>query len=346
MSRFRDISQASSGRYERHSKTRDDSHGKRRRPARHLLSLESYDHGDSYRQRNDQYRNENRQYHSAQPARAEFQEIEGGAFFIGKLNKFHGRDQIYSALRQLADEHDFYVRKLDMPYGCNHTKKGNKGFCFVHCKSKEQADRMIAMRDLYLGDQLVEIKPYSGRGQGSMTNSGRSSGYQTPPQNAPVTRYTQNPLNIHEPINIMPDAAPLPDRVRSEHSSGNKSLRSSEISDCESAHGEILKPDVERASEDSQYSMSQSPSATPVPEPTQQSYDWDQIYSLENVAKYVQTQESLAQSRGISSAQFYQNYVDIYQKLLPELEASYQASAESVTAVAETWAPALLQSCP
>jgi hypothetical protein len=109
-----------------------------------------------------------------------FQEIPGGAFFLGKLNKNHNREQIYTALRSLASRCNFYIRKLDMPYGNKYTKEGNLGYCFVHCKSKEEADRIVAMHYVKLGTQRCEVKAYGGRDIGSTPSSQATSGYVTP----------------------------------------------------------------------------------------------------------------------------------------------------------------------
>jgi hypothetical protein len=123
-----------------------------------------------------------------QPA---FEEIQGAAFFLGKLNKNHNREQIYTALRSLAKCCNFYIRKLDMPYGNKYTKKGNLGYCFVHCKSKEEADRIVDMHYVKLGSQKCEVKAYGGRDIGSSAPSQTSSGYATP-------SYTQTPLSVVE----------------------------------------------------------------------------------------------------------------------------------------------------
>jgi hypothetical protein len=118
-----------------------------------------------------------------------FEEIEGAAFFLGKLNKNHNREQIYTALRSLAKRFNFYIRKLDMPYGNKYSKKGNLGYCFVHCKSKEEADRIVAMHYVKLGSQKCEVKAYGGRDIENSAPSQTSSGYATP-------SYTQNPLSV------------------------------------------------------------------------------------------------------------------------------------------------------
>jgi hypothetical protein len=119
---------------------------------------------------------------SSSSKRAPFQEIEGAAFFLGKLNKNHDREVVYNALRKLTHELDFYIRKLDMPYACNHTKRGNQGYAFVHTNSKEQADRIVAMKAIHLGKQVCEVKAYAGRPSvgKSAVSPAPTSGYNSP----------------------------------------------------------------------------------------------------------------------------------------------------------------------
>jgi hypothetical protein len=106
----------------------------------------------------------------------EFEEIPGAAFFIGKLNKNHNRDQIYNALRILATKYRFYIRRLDMPYGNKQTKYGNPGYCFVHCKSKQEADRVVALKYIHLLNQRCEVKAYGGRDFVNETEESLSAG--------------------------------------------------------------------------------------------------------------------------------------------------------------------------
>merc|ERR1711953_405851 len=133
----------------------------------------------SYRARNT-YRNPLSTHSSHNSARrAPFSEIAGAAFFLGKLNKTNNRDEIYSALMRLSKEHGFYVRKLDMPYGNKHNRTGNMGYCFVHCRSKAEADGVVAQNPVNLGAQRCEVKAYGGR-DSTLTASPQSSGYSTP----------------------------------------------------------------------------------------------------------------------------------------------------------------------
>jgi len=112
--------------------------------------------------------------------RDSFDENPDSAFFIGKLDKAQNRDEVYTSVRRLGKKHNFYVRKLDMPYGDSRTKKGNRGYCFVHCKSKEEADRVVALKEIHIGRRLCEVKPYDGRNVPSSDCSEVTSGYNTP----------------------------------------------------------------------------------------------------------------------------------------------------------------------
>jgi len=102
----------------------------------------------------------------------------GAAFFVGKLNKTHDREQIYSALRSLGKRYGFYINKLDMPYGDKYTKRGNKGYCFVHVRNQKEADRIVALHYIQLGNQKCEVKAYGGRNMD--TSSQATSGFATP----------------------------------------------------------------------------------------------------------------------------------------------------------------------
>jgi len=95
--------------------------------------------------------------------RSDFQEVPEAAFFVGRLNKNKNREEVYSALRRLATKHDFYIKRLDMPYRDKLNKIGNHGYCFVHCRSKTEADRMIRQEHVQLMGQRCEIKPYGSR---------------------------------------------------------------------------------------------------------------------------------------------------------------------------------------
>jgi len=121
------------------------------------------------------------------PPKPKFIEIKSAAFFIGKLNKHHDREKVYCQLKRLTRTHKFYIAKFDMPNGAD--GRGNKGFAFVHTKSTEEAQRIIAMGHLKLGNQMCEVKPYGGR-----TDTEESSGRETP--DSGVNAWTHSPKQL------------------------------------------------------------------------------------------------------------------------------------------------------
>jgi len=254
--------------------------------------------------------------------RENFQENPGAAFFVGKLNKYLNRTDIYNGLLDMGARYGFYVRKLDMPYGDVRTQQGNKGFCFVHCKTKAQADVMIAMKDVLMCNQMVEIKAYSGRGMYS-TASGASSGYLTPI----ISTENSDNTECHapkEPMNIISQAKGQD--ANSDHSSGRKSLMDSEYSDGElTDKNAIVTPD----------------SQVYVPEPAMPvAYDINVAFSPENVQRYVTAQRDIALSRGISDEIFSRQYNAIYAEKYNELLSQ---DPEEIEAVAQLLAPILLE---
>merc|ERR1711941_85279 len=130
-----------------------------------------------------------------------FQEIAGAAFFLGKLNKNHNREHIYNELKKLTRVHNFYIRKLDMPYADKARRAGNLGYAFVHTKSAEQAKRIVAMRTLKLGHQVCEVKVYGGRGESNLEQSSSTSeafSGRTTPEMAADMGFV-NPLKEEQP---------------------------------------------------------------------------------------------------------------------------------------------------
>jgi len=120
--------------------------------------------------RNREYSNNYNHHHhhssyNRNSRKSDFVEDLEAAFFLGKLNKHHDREQVYTQLRKLTRSLDFYICKFDMPNGIDKygNKSGNKGFAFVHTKTKEQAQRIISMKYIRLGNQECEVKPYGGR---------------------------------------------------------------------------------------------------------------------------------------------------------------------------------------
>jgi len=151
------------------------------------------------------YRNQNRSYNSNSyykqqtQRKPEFIEDREAAFFLGKLNKHHDREQVYNQLKRLTKIHNFYIKRFDMPNGPN--GRGNKGFAFVHCRNREQARQIISMKFLRLGNQDCEVKPYGGR-TSSETNC--SDGRGTPDSGCvPVSAKFENPLKHQEENNLI-----------------------------------------------------------------------------------------------------------------------------------------------
>lgn len=122
---------------------------------------------------NNYHHNHHHSSYNRNSRKTDFVEDLEAAFFLGKLNKHHDREQVYSQLKRLTKSLDFYICKFDMPNGKDKygNKGGNKGFAFVHTKTREQAQRIISMKFIRLGNQECEVKPYGGR----TLESGRGS---------------------------------------------------------------------------------------------------------------------------------------------------------------------------
>jgi len=136
--------------------------------------------------------NQNHSYHRHQ-RKTNFDEDLQSAFFLGKLNKHHNREQVYNQLRRLTEQLDFYIKRFDMPNGAN--GRGNKGFAFVHCENRVQAQRIISMKFIRLGNQDCEVKPYGGR----IPESNCSEGRGTPDSGCiRVAAKFENPLKYQE----------------------------------------------------------------------------------------------------------------------------------------------------
>jgi len=136
--------------------------------------------------------NQNHSYHRHQ-RKTNFDEDLQSAFFLGKLNKHHNREQVYNQLRRLTESLDFYIKRFDMPNGAN--GRGNKGFAFVHCEDRVQAQRIISRKFIRLGNQDCEVKPYGGR----IPESNCSEGRGTPDSGCiRVAAKFENPLKYQE----------------------------------------------------------------------------------------------------------------------------------------------------
>jgi len=171
--------------------------------------------------------NYNNNFNRAPPRKPEFVEDLEAAFFLGKLNKHHDREQVYNQLKRLTKELDFYIKRFDMPNGPN--GRGNKGFAFVHCKTRQQARQIISMKFLRLGNQDCEVKPYGGRTAAAGSESICSEGRGTPDSGCqvPVSAKFENPLKQQEMI--IPENMEV--EVRSRMNSGIQVSESGRFSD-------------------------------------------------------------------------------------------------------------------
>jgi hypothetical protein len=237
--------------------------------------------------------------------KTEFHEIPGAAFFIGKLNKNLCRDTVYSALRKAANAHDFYIKKLDMPYGMN--REGNKGFAFVHTETVEQADKIIRMGKMTLNGQQCEIRPYGGRkSNDANARSGFDSGCTTG-VTTPVNEY-DSPQEEHHPAMIIKQVSKeLNQRVRTNTVSS---------SDADS----VLHP-ADESFTDSQVKV----------EIIEESFEQPAFeFTYENVEPIVLEEQSKALAAGMSEMTFAMNYNAWYVHYLDELERGIQENAQEV----------------
>jgi len=79
------------------------------------------------------------------------------AFFLGRLDKSLERNQLFNFLTQHV-----YVTKLDMPRSRNRDLQ-NRGFCYVHCKTIEQAQKMLSMPTIEIFGRTCYIHKYDDR---------------------------------------------------------------------------------------------------------------------------------------------------------------------------------------
>lgn len=88
-----------------------------------------------------------------------FIEDKNKAFYLNIEDPTLVREQVYDALRRMV-----YVEKLDMPKNPNTFRvKGakNPGYCFVHCKTAQMAQSMIAKGRIKLGNSMSSLYSYS-----------------------------------------------------------------------------------------------------------------------------------------------------------------------------------------
>lgn len=294
--------------------------------------------------------------------RREFIEKPDCAFFIGKLDKTQDRDAIYTGVRRLGKKYNFYVNKLDMPYGNSESKKGNRGYCFVHCNSKEEAQRVVCMKEVYIGRQLCEVKEYGGRGMATGADSGRASGRTTPSvfgesrrtsgvntPRVPAPHLESAQLggdNDNESINLPQQVINIlrQEQAVEEHSttrSHEEEQAQHRLSPVDRNQSDHLHWACERSDDSS------STAAAPMPDerirvvhPQESAINTEYIrlYTPERVNTYVNSQLMGAASRGDASG-FLKNFfteLDGYEKALVSLDAN------ALNLVAQIFAPVLI----
>jgi len=257
-----------------------------------------------------------------------FREIQGGAFFLGKLNKTHNREQIYSALRNLANRYNFYIRKLDMPYGNKYTKEGNQGYCFVHCRSAEEAARIVALKFVNLGPQRCEVKAYGGR------DSPVSSGYSTPvePRMEPrkeralrsdLTNMLQTKYDVHARRARTPEVQEPMDTldVEMNEKTAESTDEAIDIRDSEASSEEAIK--------ESQPVHDDTNVTATAPVEFQQTPVPDHVYDCEAVNAYIfrELTGAIVQGHG---EQFLREYFNAYERVLTEMQHMTPDQIESL----------------
>jgi len=308
--------------------------------------------------------------------RDDFQEKPGAAFFLGKLDKTQNRDEVYTGVRRLGKKYGFYVRKLDMPYGDSKNRQGNRGYCFVHCNSKEEADRIVELKEVHIGRQLCEVKAYGGRDIPSGAVSDATSGYNTPiMQNSmyDTSRATtpsvfgddasdrQIPERQHHELPETPERI----NVISEHAVQNSHGSTGQVDQPISSSERILSTDQSILLQNSSLPTSvnnqqyiepvaaiQSPLEIPVTIPQRinvasntglidvygQESGLGELYNPERVNRFVISQLLKASSSGdaMSFLSTYFNELDRFEKGLASMDAA------SVQVVAKIFAPLLV----
>lgn len=79
------------------------------------------------------------------------------AFFLGRLDKTLPRNDLYEFLIKHV-----YVTKLDMPRSRNRDLS-NRGYCYVHCKTVEECQNMLAMPTIDIYGRTCYIHKYDDR---------------------------------------------------------------------------------------------------------------------------------------------------------------------------------------
>jgi hypothetical protein len=267
-------------------------------------------------------------HHQSKPDRS-FEESSDSAFFLGKLNKHLDRETIYRALTAEARRMNFYVRKLDMPYGDSRYKTGNKGYAFVHTRTREEATRMIKKGQIRLNNQFCEIKAYGGRmdtDSGTSTNlgggldSGVNTGWNTPRNSSWSKQVSQ------EEIERKVEAIGKSYRQRTSTMSSNSISENDDpysysndnnntSQSIDELHLEVQhQPDIPEE-------METTPTgAVPSEYVIQDSTNYSSVFTHENVTPYILAKQTEAINSGMTAEQFNMAFVAFYEMRLQQLQ--------------------------
>lgn len=106
------------------------------------------------------------------------------AVFLQGIPKHIEREQIY----EFCQKHG-WVKKFDLPPGDR--KKKNKGFAYVHFKTKSEAEKLLKNKTLDFNGKQIRISKYTDR---------RSTGHTTPVNDSGmISRISGTPRNFRSP---------------------------------------------------------------------------------------------------------------------------------------------------
>jgi len=267
--------------------------------------------------------------HQSKPI-SNFEESSDAAFFLGKLNKHLDRETIYRALTAEARRMNFYVRKLDMPYGDSRYKTGNKGYAFVHCRNKEEATRMINKGQIKLNNQYCEIKPYGGRmdtDSGSNIgglDSGVNTGFNTPRHPSSWTSKQVSQEEIERKVEAIKNYRPRTSTMSSNSISENDDFSNDNNNTSQSIdelHSEVQhQPDIPEEMETtgaSEYVL-------------QDSTNYSSVFTHENVTPFILAKQTEAMNSGMTTEQFNMAFVAFYELYNGQLQQLQMENTDEV----------------
>merc|ERR1719219_334866 len=282
-------------------------------------------------------------HHQSKPDRS-FEESSDSAFFLGKLNKHLDRETIYRALTAEARRMNFYVRKLDMPYGDSRYKTGNKGYAFVHCRTREEATRMISKGQIKLNNQFCEIKPYGGRmdtdsgsssqnqlgggGSGGGHDSGVTTGWNTPRNPSWTKQVSQE--DFERKFEEIKKFRQRTSTMSSNSISENDDFSTNDNNNTSQSIGELHSVEVQHTSHHHQADIPEEIESPPQPSEyvVQDSTNYSSVFTHENVTPFILAKQSEAINNcGMSAEQFNMAFVAFYEQRLQELNQLQNADA-------------------